>query len=357
VSIFADLATLRVGMPAARLSRLLPSGIRPADNGWLKTGAFDTRIDASGAIGYLAFTNYFPSNRPIDLLSIGMTLDGLAEDARGFRAVPRRFPFKLTPFVATTAVGDVITADVNEDGFVWRIEFSRPGAVYAGEPYPTAAAFQSISLRGYTDNQELLADWAGAATFTGHYSHCQAEVRWLQNDSTPEEWHAYVYGHNWDDGLAPLLWIVRQPRCEKATALLAFYMCRPGGYLDYAFNPCNVPNHSREALDLILEIRERFLAGAYTTATIAFDAAQALLEEAYLPEVTEKTALDQLIPPLMRQNVPGRIVDLFAEPARPPRPELFPRPVSVLRPPPLTEDERREIARIEEAARRPRKPQ
>jgi hypothetical protein len=77
---------------------------------------------------------------------------------------------------------------------------------------------------------------------------------------------------NWDYGLAPLLWIIRQENCDIATALETFFLASP----DYYFRSCNdrssVPaGWQREGFDFLVEIRERVARGFYKRSEIAFD--------------------------------------------------------------------------------------
>lgn len=352
----SDFAKLRPGMPVTAVQDLLAPGAQPGVDGWIRTSWAGARIDTGGHIAVIAFRDNFPSNIPIDGLHIGMTLDELSKDARGFRVAPRHYPFQLTPYVATRSADEMITAMVGPLGYVRQLEFTwanaslpavheAPGPIYQPRPSPD------------TDAAELLADWAGSATFRDSYPVRRAEAHWLRHDSTPEDRHRYVMRHNWDEGLEPLLWIIRQTDCEAATALLTFYMSRPGEFLDYAFDVHQVPGYAKAAHDLILEIRDRFVSGAYSRATIAFDAGLALKEEAYLPPAPDQAAFDKLIPPALRRDIPGRAIPFMDPLANPPRPELFRRPQSTLRPPPLTGAEQREIARVQaEVAARRRRP-
>jgi hypothetical protein len=345
VSKFADFANLRVGMPVAALQRLLPPGAAPAADGWLRIGSVKARIGLDGHIGTLEFYKTFPSNISVSGLHIGMTLDELVKDERQFQPMKRVYPFHLSPYAISPSPDETITAKLANDGIVHYIEITRPGAVYPAINYVNAPSY-SVRLRDYPDNAELLADWVASYTLSPYYARLAAEAHWLQHDSKPGEWHRYVHDHNWDFGEDPLLWIIRQPGCEKATALLAFYMSRPGQLLDHAFDASKMELWEHSAFDLIVEIRDRFLAGAFTASTIAFDAERALADEAYLPEDPDEAAFDHLIPPPMRISIPGREIDMAEDPAIPLRPELFTRPISTLRPPPLTGEEQAEIERV-----------
>lgn len=56
-------------------------------------------------------------------------------------------------------------------------------------------------------------------------------IDWMSNKGAPE-WHGVAVNWNWDCGLEPLLWIVNQPDCDKATALTVFWMSEPFYQID-----------------------------------------------------------------------------------------------------------------------------
>jgi Domain of unknown function (DUF4274) len=51
-------------------------------------------------------------------------------------------------------------------------------------------------------------------------------IDWMSNKGAPE-WHGVAVNWNWDIGVEPLLWIVDQPDCDKATALTVFWWSEP----------------------------------------------------------------------------------------------------------------------------------
>lgn len=56
-------------------------------------------------------------------------------------------------------------------------------------------------------------------------------IDWMSGKGAPE-WHGVAASWNWDNGLGPLLWIVDQPGCDRATALTLFWMCDPYDYME-----------------------------------------------------------------------------------------------------------------------------
>jgi len=47
-------------------------------------------------------------------------------------------------------------------------------------------------------------------------------VDWMSRKG-PAEWHGVAANWNWDEGPVPLLWILDQPQCDRATALTIFW--------------------------------------------------------------------------------------------------------------------------------------
>ena len=159
---------------------------------------------------------------------------------------------------------------------------------------------------------DLLRRWVeerAASREPGDGEYAQFIADWLPLAST-DDWHRMILGHNRDLGDAPLFWITRQARCEKATALGIFYLARPGLLLDYGRDRDSVPDRMKRAFDLIGEIRMRYVNGFYRAATIGFDAVEALRREARLPAGFDQKALDLVIPPDMRISIAGRRLGL-----------------------------------------------
>ncbi len=51
-------------------------------------------------------------------------------------------------------------------------------------------------------------------------------VEWLKFAS-PDDWHRVVLSFQWAEKYDPLMWIVQQDDCDKATALTVFWRCCP----------------------------------------------------------------------------------------------------------------------------------
>jgi hypothetical protein len=88
--------------------------------------------------------------------------------------------------------------------------------------------------------------------------------------ATPVDWHQVAWNWNWDSGVEPLRWIIRQDRCDRGTALLIYWYGGPR-YLAQYVQRGEVPGYAVEHYDLVMEIEAAYLAGRYTSTQIAFD--------------------------------------------------------------------------------------
>lgn len=91
----------------------------------------------------------------------------------------------------------------------------------------------------------------------------------LQN-SSPDDWHRYAFFHNWDERLDGLFWIVSQPECDRATALLIFWKGEPTGY-DYEDDDETMGDDIYAVAPMLRYITERFHTTGYTRSEIAYD--------------------------------------------------------------------------------------
>ncbi|WP_036293472.1 DUF4274 domain-containing protein [Methylosinus sp. PW1] len=96
---------------------------------------------------------------------------------------------------------------------------------------------------------DLLRRWVeerAASPEPGDGEYAQFIADWLPLASS-DDWHRMILGHNRALGDAPLFWIMRQKRCEKATALGIFYLARPGRLLAYGRDRAEVPETMKRA--------------------------------------------------------------------------------------------------------------
>ena len=133
--------------------------------------------------------------------------------------------------------------------------------------------------------------------------------KWLAfGDADPDDWHRFAMEGNWDFHDPEIyLWIVSQPECDKATALLYFWKAQPEYELEY---PEASNAHDREGYALINFIRERWLADFYVRSELEF------IREKYLWPLDFSSLDDrfgvaskELFPESMRISLSGRRLD------------------------------------------------
>jgi hypothetical protein len=215
VSMLAELTRLRPMMPFAELSKIVGPEVRPSSCGWVDLSSrFLARIDLDGKIGGLSFYKNYPSTKKILGLHIRMTLDDLARCQFDFQMASQRdYPFKLTPYVAKTDLGDEISVHVDRFGFVQRIDIARPGLIY-----PKGSITDGVAIKlnpwSYDDDAEMLSDWAASQSNPEPERNFEFIIHadWLMHKASPDDWHIAALETNWDNGVDPLLWIIRQKK-------------------------------------------------------------------------------------------------------------------------------------------------
>ena len=119
----------------------------------------------------------------------------------------------------------------------------------------TAAHIASIA-----DPDQQLDTWAEHTSIWGKPAPwLKPYAAWLRAGS-PLRWHDAAQNWNWDYGVVPLRWIATRGDCDSATALAIFF----------AGEPADAQAMGEEA-ELLELIRERWVAGRYSTRRIRFE--------------------------------------------------------------------------------------
>jgi hypothetical protein len=82
--------------------------------------------------------------------------------------------------------------------------------------------------------------------------------------------HRRAQHYNWDAGTDALWKIIRDPNCDRATALMIYWKSRPEWDLQYA-ERSEVPDWRLEVYDLQLALVEQYERGFYQLQTLSFD--------------------------------------------------------------------------------------
>ena len=84
----------------------------------------------------------------------------------------------------------------------------------------------------------------------------------LNQKQISENLHNKAKHYNWDNGVDNLYKIIQNKNCDKATALMIFWMGRPEWDLQFE-NRDKVDSYRLDEFDLLNEILERYIAGKY----------------------------------------------------------------------------------------------
>lgn len=251
-----------------------------------------------GAVNIVVANADFPPDVPLAGLSIGMTEEALRASRPDLIAATSSDPLEAS-FRYLIKADPLADARVTtERGRVVQIALWAPGVVERNLAFlaevesvgreQQAKRERAEAWRRESDPDRMLDVWAGAANFWDEsadrfvrYSH------WLRTVG-PAKWHAAADVWNWDYGTAPLRWIVAQPTCERATALMIFY----------AGEPDHTRKEPTDEDELLALIRHRWQTSGFADGVISF----------VLPRSIARLSPDRLadrIPLSMRVSIAG----------------------------------------------------
>jgi Domain of unknown function (DUF4274) len=90
----------------------------------------------------------------------------------------------------------------------------------------------------------------------------QRLLEWLPTQS-PAVWHEVAVGWNWDNGIEPLDWIIRQKGCDAGTAQHIFWLGNVDSFEERTGGRSDVPHYRLDLYDMLLTIIGRWRAGEY----------------------------------------------------------------------------------------------
>lgn len=82
--------------------------------------------------------------------------------------------------------------------------------------------------------------------------------------------HRFVQEYDWDDGAKKLFEVIRNPQCDRATALLVYWQSQPEEFAAYP-TPADAPPTERKWVELLREIEAKVAASGFATARVGFD--------------------------------------------------------------------------------------
>jgi hypothetical protein len=88
---------------------------------------------------------------------------------------------------------------------------------------------------------------------------------------TAAELHQFVQHWNYDDGIEPSNWIIKQKHCDKGTALCLYWFLQPDYFCKFKNEDEIKGDISYDSYKLIKEIEERYCTGFYEDENFSFN--------------------------------------------------------------------------------------
>jgi len=271
------------------------------------------------SISYSAMFN-FPRDVAVCGICIGMTVDAMQEAlpevglADGETGKPNERG--LVVYQAQPAALNATIRIVIKDGGVYSIFLNRTDLAEAHarrqqqEDERRAELDRKRALankwKSIENTDDMLLTWAEHCSPWTHYTPDRFVrfARWLMGTSDPDIWHMVGTSWNWDYSHAPLLWIIRQERCDIATALEIFFLAEPYYYFRWVDDRASVPARNLEMFDFLAEIRQRLARGSYKRSEVAFDGEKHINRG--LETAEDRGLAQSFFPPEAGRKIPGR---------------------------------------------------
>jgi hypothetical protein len=282
--------------------------------------------DTSDTLEKVTFREEFPPEIDLYGLRLGMTKEEAGEAFGALQLTPsQKFPdnnfegwtpdnYRVTIWFSREAGAP--TSDV------WRLKGIRLSYPYTNEYIEARTALRqklvdqkeqkrkrALAWKDITDDDDaMLMDWAAHCKPWDDYFECQfiAYAKWLIKAS-PDERHMAACRWNWNYGMAPILWITRQPDCDIATALIAYFGCDPAYFFKFNGDRNQVVSVNLETFDFLVELKNRLEAGYYKRSKIAFEGRSAL--DRILRSNPTKMQIESTIPSNIKDYYDGRVIN------------------------------------------------
>jgi Domain of unknown function (DUF4274) len=186
-------------------------------------------------------------------------------------------------------------------GWIEEQEKTEPGKLVAAKSRIAKRAEDEVADRAWqalTDPNERLVGWG---QYRDRGSSGLKAWEWYARrliETGPDEWHDAADQWNWDNGVEPLTWIIRQSECDRATALLVFHLGEPHFHAEKLTEGRDLGNDKTYAL--LAEIRERWFSGKFQRSEIGFDVSE------YDDPPTATDSDRDFVAASMRHSIPGR---------------------------------------------------
>jgi len=110
---------------------------------------------------------------------------------------------------------------------------------------------------------------------------------WLK-ERGPNDWHEVANAYNWDREIAPLVWIVSQPTCDRATAATLFWRSSPGDAVFFNSLEDAKKGYNASGYQITKAILDRLKQGGYSRREIAYKGTSFCTETEWLDFTTQK---------------------------------------------------------------------
>jgi hypothetical protein len=139
-------------------------------------------------------------------------------------------------------------------------------------------------------------------------------LEWLAAHG-PDDWHAVARSWNWDRGIAPLLWMLDQRDCDRATAALLFWRACPDSVLTSETLEDAQRARCGDSWQVATAVLDRLDGAGFERAEIALDAeADPPWSRETWERLQDEHGVDAPVPDWMFGALPGReIPQRFAE--------------------------------------------
>ncbi|MDP3673548.1 MAG: DUF4274 domain-containing protein [Novosphingobium sp.] len=95
-------------------------------------------------------------------------------------------------------------------------------------------------------------------------------IAWLEK-ADPDDWHRFALDFQWAEPFDTLYWIVRQERCDAATAQMLFWLCQPGYFIGEDDGSSDEPDpHTDWNKEIVVHIARRFSSGGYARSELGY---------------------------------------------------------------------------------------
>ena len=281
--------------------------------------------DTSDTLEDATFREEFPPEIDLYGLRLGMTKEEAGEAFGTLQLTPSQ-KFPDSNFQGWTPDNYRVTIwFMRDDGApmseVWRLKGIRLSYPYSDEYIQARNALRqklvdqkeqkrkrSLAWKDITDDDDaMLMDWAAHCKPWDDYFESQfiAYAKWLIKAS-PDERHMAACCWNWNYGMAPILWITRQPDCDIATALIAYFGCDPAYFFKFNGDRNQVSCVNLESFDFLVELKSRLEAGYYKRSKIAFEGRNAL--DRILRSNPTRMQIEATIPSNIKDYYDGRVI-------------------------------------------------